>query len=138
MLNPINHTRTADQVGVYKAEPYVVAGDVYDCAPNAGRAGWTWYTGSAGWLYRAGLESLLGLRRQGDAFKVDPCIPGAWPEFSISWTLGSARYDIHVSNPHRRCRGVASAQMDGVNVDANAIPLRDDHQVHDVRIVLGE
>jgi cyclic beta-1,2-glucan synthetase len=137
MLNPINHTRTAEQVAVYKGEPYVLAGDVYDGAPNAGRCGWTWYTGSAGWLYRAGLESLLGLRRCGRAFRMDPCVPSSWPEYRISWTFGTARYDIHVSNPQHRSRAVSSAQLDGVPVDPTAIPLEDDHRVHDVRIVLG-
>ncbi len=81
LLNPINHTRTAPAVGRYKAEPYVVAGDVYAAAPHAGRGGWSWYTGSAAWMYRAGLESILGLRRRGDTFSIDPCIPSSWPEY---------------------------------------------------------
>ena len=79
MLNPVNHTRTAADVERYKAEPYVLAGDVFAHPAHAGRAGWTWYTGSAGWMYRAGLESILGLRRRGATFEIDPCIPAAWP-----------------------------------------------------------
>ena len=79
MLNPINHMRTAAAVDRYKAEPYVMAGDVYAREPHAGRAGWSWYTGSAAWMYRAGLESMLGLRRRGETFSVDPCIPSSWP-----------------------------------------------------------
>ena len=106
-------------------------------SPHAGRGGWSWYTGSAGWMYRAGLESILGLRRRGGTFIVDPCIPSAWPEYRIVWTFVGSRYEITVTNPRRRCRGVASATLDGVPVDAKAIPLVDDGRTHDVRIVLG-
>ena len=85
MLNPVNHTRTAAEALRYKTEPYAVAGDVYARAPHAGRGGWSWYTGSAAWMYRAGLESLLGLRRRGSTFSVNPCIPSSWPEYEIVW-----------------------------------------------------
>jgi cyclic beta-1,2-glucan synthetase len=137
MLNPVNHTRTAADVERYKAEPYAVAGDVYARAPHIGRAGWSWYTGSAAWLYRAGLESMLGLRGRGDTFGVDPCIPSAWPAYEITWRFGSTRYRIAVSNPEQRCRGVRTATVDGVLTDANAIPLVDDGRTHDVHVVLG-
>jgi cyclic beta-1,2-glucan synthetase len=137
MLNPINHTRTPVDTQRYKAEPYVVAGDVYGRAPHAGRAGWSWYTGSAAWMYRAGLESMLGLRRRGDTFSIDPCIPSSWPEYEIAWTVGRAHYVISVSNPDRLCRGVLEARLDGAPVDAAAIPLVDDGETHQVRIVLG-
>ena len=137
MLNPINHTRTAADVERYKAEPYVVAGDVYARAPHAGRGGWSWYTGSAAWMYRAGLESILGLRRHGGTFVVDPCIPSSWPAYEIAWRVWSTRYVISVSNPERQCRGVLEASLDGVAVDAGAIPLVDDGQTHHLRIVLG-
>ncbi|HEY2904657.1 MAG TPA: protein ndvB, partial [Vicinamibacterales bacterium] len=138
MLNPINHSRTAADVGLYKTEPYVMAGDVYVSAPHAGRGGWSWYTGSAGWMYRAGVESILGLRRRGNAFIVDPCIPSSWPEYSIQWTFLDSRYDITVSNPAGRCRGVRTATLDGAPIDAAAIPLLNDGRTHDVRIVLGD
>jgi len=138
MLNPINHSRTAANVGLYKTEPYVMAWDVYVSAPHAGRGGWSWYTGSAGWMYRAGVESILGLRRRGDAFIVDPCIPSSWPEYSIQWTFLESRYDITVSNPAGRCRGVRTATLDGAPIDAAAIPLVNDGRTHDVRIVLGD
>ena len=137
MLNPINHTRTARDVTRYKAEPYVVAGDVYARAPHAGRGGWSWYTGSAAWMYRAGLESLLGLRRRGAAFSVDPCIPSLWPGYEIVWRVHTTRYEISVCNPERRCRGVARAELDGVIVDAAAIPIVEDGGIHHVRVVLG-
>jgi cyclic beta-1,2-glucan synthetase len=137
MLNPVNHTRTAADVERYKAEPYVVAGDVYAHAAHAGRGGWTWYTGSAGWMYRAGLESILGLRREGSTFAIDPCIPSSWPGFAIVWRFGRTRYEITASNPERRCRGVASAELDDASVDALNIPLADDGGTHRVTIVLG-
>jgi cyclic beta-1,2-glucan synthetase len=139
MLNPINHTRTMADVARYKGEPYVLAGDVYARAPHAGRAGWTWYTGSAAWLYRAGLESILGLRRRGAAtFSIDPCIPASWPDYQVTWRMRETRYEISVANPERRCRGVATAELDGNSVNAAAIPFADDGRVHHVRIVLGQ
>ncbi len=137
MLNPVNHARTAADVERYKAEPYVVAGDVHSNPAHAGRAGWTWYTGSAGWMYRAGLESILGLRRRGSSLEIDPCIPSSWPEYAIVWRFGRTRYEIAVTNPERRCRGIAEAELDGAPVDPRAIPLVDDGGTHQVRLVLG-
>jgi cyclic beta-1,2-glucan synthetase len=138
MLNPINHSRTGGDAERYRTEPYVLAGDVYAHPAHPGRGGWTWYTGAAGWLYRTGLESLLGLRRQGATFTIDPCIPASWPEYTIVWRFGSARYEITVTNPEHRCRGVAEADLDGAPVDPTAIPLADDGGTHVVRVVLGE
>jgi len=138
MLNPVNHTRSRADVLRYKTEPYAVAGDVYARAPHAGRGGWSWYTGSAAWLYRAGLESLLGLRRRGATFSVNPCIPSSWPGHEIVWRFLSTRYEIAVANPQRRCQGVIRAELDGLTVNATAIPLVDDGGVHHVRIVMGE
>jgi cyclic beta-1,2-glucan synthetase len=138
LLNPVNHSRTAADVARYKTEPYVMAGDVYARAPHAGRGGWTWYTGSAGWMYRAGIESILGLHRRGGTFVIDPCIPSSWPEYRISWRFGESRYEITVFNPNRKCRGVAAATLDGTIVNAAAIPLVNDGRSHDVRIVLGD
>ena len=137
ILNPVNQTRTAAGAERYKAEPYVVAGDVYAHPAHAGRGGWTWYTGSAAWMYRAGLESILGLRRHGSSFEMDPCIPSSWPEYSLVWRFGRTLYEITVSNPERRCRGIADAQLDGLAVDPCAIPLVDDGDTHQVRLVLG-
>jgi cyclic beta-1,2-glucan synthetase len=138
MLNPVNHGRTAAEVTRYKTEPYVMAGDVYARPPHAGRGGWSWYSGSAGWMYRAGVESILGLRRRGGVFTIDPCIPSSWPEYGMTWRFQDSRYEITVSNPARRCRGVIEATLDGAPVDAQAIPLVNDGRSHDVRIVLGD
>jgi cyclic beta-1,2-glucan synthetase len=137
MVNPVNHARSAGDVARYKAEPYVMAGDVYAHPQHPGRGGWTWYTGSAAWMYRAGMESILGLRRRGDVFEIDPCIPSSWPEYAITWRFGRSTYEITVSNPEHRCRGVVEAERDGAPVDPSAIPLVDDGGVHRVHVVLG-
>ena len=138
MLNPVNHTLTPADVGRYKAEPYVVAADVYTHAPHIGRGGWTWYTGSAAWMYRLGLESILGLRRLGPCFTVAPCVPASWDRFVVRWRQGTSRYEITVENPGRRNRGVAQVMLDGVPVDPGAIPLVEDGALHRVRVVMGE
>jgi len=138
MINPVNHARTNEGVERYKAEPYVVAGDVYAHPQHAGRGGWSWYTGSAGWLYRVGLESILGLQRRGKSASVDPCIPAAWPGFELRWRVGSSVYEIAVENPQGKCRGVGRVELDGKRVDARAVPLADDGATHRLRVVLGD
>ena len=113
----------APDVQRYKVEPYVVAADVYSVAPHVGRGGWTWYTGSAGWMYRAGIESILGFRLQGAPLLLDPCIPTAWPRFEITFKYRSARYDITVENPRGVSRGIASATLDGNATSKRPRPL---------------
>jgi len=137
MLNPINHTRTPDAVAKYRTEPYVLDGDVYARPPHAGRGGWSWYTGSAGWLYRAALEHILGLRGRGDHFTMTPCVPSSWTNFSITWRHRGATYQIEVNNPDRVWTGVLSAEMDGEHVDHRSIPLADDSGTHVVKITMG-
>jgi len=137
MLNPVNHARTLGDAERYKTEPYAVAGDVLASPAHAGRGGWTWYTGSAGWMYRAGLEAILGLRRKGATFEMDPCIPASWPGYSIEWRFKGTLYRIQVVNPEGRCYRVAKAELDGAVVNARAIPLLDDGGTHDVKIVMG-
>jgi cyclic beta-1,2-glucan synthetase len=137
MLNPINHTRTPEGVDRYQAEPYVVAADVYSHPMHVGRAGWTWYTGSAGWMYQTAIEGIVGFRRQGATFTESPCIPPMWPALTMEWRIGRTRYRIEVANPEHRSVGVASATLDGVSVDVNAIPLTEDGQLHEVKVVLG-
>jgi cyclic beta-1,2-glucan synthetase len=139
LLNPINHASTPDGAWRYKVEPYVACADLYSVPPHVGRGGWTWYTGSAGWMYRAGLESILGFRLQGAELLLDPCIPSAWPDFRILFRYRSTRYDIRVENPHGINSGIARAELDGVALPENQaqIPLTDDGATHSVRIVLG-
>jgi cellobiose phosphorylase len=138
MLNPINHTRTPADVDRYKVEPYVVAADVYTHPAHIGRGGWTWYTGSAAWMYRLGLESILGLTRRGACFAIAPCIPGSWGGFRVRWCHGRSLYEITVVNPARRNHGVAQAMLDGKPVDPGAIPLAEDDAVHLLHVVMGE
>ena len=97
IINPINHANSPEAIATYKVEPYVVAADVYALAPHTGRGGWTWYTGSAGWMYRLILESLLGLKRKGDKLCFTPCIPDDWNGFSIRYRYGKTIYHILVT-----------------------------------------
>jgi len=139
MLNPINHATTRAGVLRYKVEPYVMSADVYSEPPHVGRGGWTWYTGSAGWMYQAAVEWILGLRRHGNALVIDPCIPRAWPGFEIELRHGTARYQITVENPAGVCRGIVRAEIDGeLSADpTDPVALVDDGAVHLVRITLG-
>jgi cyclic beta-1,2-glucan synthetase len=137
LINPINHMRTPEDAERYRGEPYVVAADVYAHPMHVGRGGWTWYTGSAGWMYQAALRALLGLERRGSTIRLNPCIPSVWPEYSVEWTIGRTTYRFVVSNPDHRSRGIASAELDGQPVEAGAIPWIDDGGRHDVRVVLG-
>jgi cyclic beta-1,2-glucan synthetase len=139
MLNPINHARTRAGVHQYKVEPYVVAADIYSMPPHVGRGGWTWYTGSAGWLQRAGVESLLGLRLRGAALCIDPCIPKTWGRFDATVKYRSARYQVHVENPDGVCRGVVNVRADGVDVSERPprVPLLDDAGEHHIHVRLG-
>ncbi|MEQ1728574.1 MAG: glucoamylase family protein, partial [Vicinamibacterales bacterium] len=139
LLNPLNHTSTRTGVRRYKVEPYVVAADVYSVAPHTGRGGWTWYTGSAGWLYRAGIEAILGLAKRGTLLEIDPCIPPHWPGFEMVYRHGSTRYEISVVNPAAVSHGVAGIEEDGLPLPAGtrALSLRDDGATHRIRVTLG-
>ena len=142
ILNPIRHSDSLEAVGRYKVEPYVACADVYSVAPHIGRGGWTWYTGSAAWLYRAGLEALLGFHKQGDRLLIAPCIPKDWPGFQIIYQHRGrqhvTRYEIDVQNPNHVCGGVTQIELDGQTLTSgNAFPLIDDGEPHPLRIVLG-
>ncbi len=137
MLNPVHRVSSRATVQRYKVEPYVVAGDVYSEPPHVGRGGWTWYSGAAGWLYRAGMEWILGFRLRGETLCIDPCIPRHWPEYSIRFQYHSAVYDITVDNPRHVSRGVTLTEVDGnVSIDHTNIPLVIDGK-HRIRVVLG-
>jgi cyclic beta-1,2-glucan synthetase len=139
MLNPINRANSRVNVQRYKTEPYAVAGDVSSEPPHKGRGGWTWYTGSAGWLYRGGLEWILGFRLRGKTLSIDPCIPARWRGYSITFRYHSAVYEIKVENPQGVCRGVTRSEVDGVaTAQPGTIPLDAARGIHAVRIVLGE
>jgi cyclic beta-1,2-glucan synthetase len=139
LLNPINRTTTRAAVHCYKVEPYVIAADIYSVAPHVGRGGWTWYTGSAGWMYRAGLEWILGFHLQGHRLTLSPCIPKHWPRFEILFRYHATRYEILVENPDGVNRGVAYAELDErpLPQGPTQIALVDDGATHRVRMVLG-
>ncbi len=141
LINPINHTATRAGVLRYKVEPYVVAADVYSVVPHVGRGGWTWYSGSAGWLYRAGVESILGLRVRDDFLVIDPCIPKDWPGFDMTLKYRGAVYEISVSNAEGVSRGISTVELDGVAQplwEGRArLQLWNDGIAHVVRLTMG-
>lgn len=138
-LNPINHARTRAELRRYKVEPYVIAADIYAAPAHLGRGGWTWYTGSAGWMQRAGLESILGLRFEGPSLHLDPCIPNSWPGFEVTLRRGSARLRIKVENPNGVSRGLGSARLDGTLLAQRPLRLDliDDDRAHELVVTLG-
>jgi cyclic beta-1,2-glucan synthetase len=140
MLNPINHADDPTGMHRYRVEPYAICADVYSMPPHVGRGGWTWYTGSAGWMYRAAVEWLLGLRVQGTNLTIAPCIPHNWPGFEITFKYRSSTYQISVDNPLGVNRGILAAKLDGRMLPADQrslIPLVDDGQTHQLSVVLG-
>ncbi|MBX6771433.1 MAG: hypothetical protein IRY83_06890, partial [Chloroflexi bacterium] len=137
MLNPIERARTPAEVERYKVEPYVVAADIYTLEGQIGRGGWTWYTGSSGWLYRVWIEEILGFRRQGDRLTVDPVIPSDWPGFSLWYRHGSTTYEIVVENPEHVSRGIRRVVLDGADQSGPEITLCDDGGTHQMLIILG-
>jgi len=139
LVNPIAPTSTRAGLHRYKVEPYVTAGDVYSVEPLTGRGGWTWYTGSAGWLYRAATESILGLRPAASAFRLEPCIPRRWPGFEIQYRdANDTLYAITVDNPQGVCRGVREVVVDGTASADGSVPRHRDGKRHDVKVVMGE
>jgi cyclic beta-1,2-glucan synthetase len=138
LLNPIHHANSRADVRRYKVEPYVVAADIYSEPPHVGRGGWTWYTGAAGWLYRAGLEWILGFRKRGSALHLDPCIPRGWKGFAITYRHEGTLYRITVENPKGVCRGVSRVSLDGALLSGEAlVPLSGDGGEHHIEVVLG-
>ncbi|MGK7863897.1 GH36-type glycosyl hydrolase domain-containing protein [Falsiroseomonas sp. E2-1-a4] len=139
MMNPINHARTRSDVHRYKVEPYVVAADISATPPHVGRGGWTWYTGSSGWMQRAGIESILGLRLQSGTLLFDPCIPADWPGFEVTLRHGTARYEIRVENPEGVERGIAEGSLDGEPIGGGPLRLQlvDDGASHRLFVRLG-
>src|SRR3546814_10493535 len=137
MINPRHHVDTAERIATYKVEPYVVAADVYAVEPHVGRGGWTWYTGSAGWMYRLVLESLLGLRLEGDTLRLSPCIPAGWPGYRVRYRFRDTVYRIHV---RQEAGPGAPPQLlvDGVEQPGLAVPPFDAHAQHVVVLWLTQ
>jgi cyclic beta-1,2-glucan synthetase len=137
LINPVAHASTAKRIAVYKAEPYVVAADVYAVSPHTGRGGWTWYTGSAGWMYRLITESLLGLRVEIDQLRFVPVIPPEWKSFKVHYRYRETFYHITLNNPAGG-GAVLQITLDGKTLPDTTIPLVDDRKPHNVEIELGE
>ena len=145
MLNPISHADTPEKAARYKVEPYVIAADIYSQGSHIGMGGWTWYTGSSGWMYRLGIEAILGVSRVGASLKIDPCIPKDWPGFKVDYCFGTTHYKISVENPKRVNCGIQQIQLDGNPLLGNPshqsseiiIPLVDNGQSHEVRVMMG-
>jgi cyclic beta-1,2-glucan synthetase len=119
-------------VARYKVEPYVVAADVYTADGHLGRGGWTWYTGSASWMYRVALEAILGFEKHGDRLRIRPCVPASWPEIAIDYRFGRSVYHIVVRSPGLVRPGEAVITVDGERVEGEEVPLRDDGGVYEV------
>jgi cellobiose phosphorylase len=139
MINPANHARTPDGVAAYKVEPYVVAADVYAFAPHTGRGGWTWYTGSAGWMYRLVVESLLGLRLEADRLRFAPCLPPDWSSCTLRYRYRETIYQIAFRRhavEDADIPGAVRVLVDGVVQDGDFLLLADDRGEHrvDVRV----
>jgi len=130
MLNPLTHAMTAEGVATYKVEPYVVAADVYTAEGDLGRGGWTWYTGSASWMYRVGLEAILGFHKRGPALEIRPCVPAAWPSFTITYRHGESTYEITVEQPGTMQGQAPDVDIDGRRTANGTIPLIDDGREH--------
>lgn len=140
LINPINHGLSPASIATYKVEPYVVAADVYAVAPHTGRGGWTWYTGSAGWLYRLITESLLGLQREGDSLRFAPCLPDTWSGFKMDYRYGETLYHIQVSQ-HAATHEpsiMPSVTVDGVKQAEGVIVLVNDHLEHQVEVKISK
>jgi cyclic beta-1,2-glucan synthetase len=139
LLNPINHALTSAAAQRYMVEPYVVSADIYSIPPHVGRGGWTWYTGSAGWMYRAGLESILGFTVEGATLRLDPCVPRAWQDFEIVFRHKTTRYEVSVDNHAGVCCGIVRLELDGHVLPrcSTDITLVDDGEIHNVRVILG-
>jgi cellobiose phosphorylase len=135
MINPINHARSPEAAAIYKGEPYVAAADIYAAPPHTGRGGWTWYTGSAGWMYRLIVESLLGLRRETDRLRIEPCLPAAWDAVTVHYRYRETLY--HITILQRSGSSGVRVTVDGVEQGGGAISLVDDRREHAVEVSIA-
>jgi cyclic beta-1,2-glucan synthetase len=129
IINPVNHAKTKEEIAAYKVEPYVVSADVYALAPHIGRGGWTWYTGSAGWMYRLITESLLGIKLEVDKLYIKPCLPADWETYKVHYRYRETFYHITIRQTHDGNSG-SGITVDGVKTDEQVIHLVDDRREH--------
>jgi len=136
-LNPVTHSLDLANANKYMVEPYVVAADIYSTHPHVGHGGWTWYTGSSGWLYRLGMEAILGFQFRGDHFTMDPCIPDEWDGFKLTFKVEDSTFEVQVKNPDHVQKGVSKIVLDGEVQDDLAIPIQEDSNHHQVEVIMG-
>jgi cellobiose phosphorylase len=130
MLNPVNHGATPGRMTTYKVEPYVVAADVYGAPPHTGRGGWTWYTGSAGWMYRLLVETLLGVHREGDSLRLEPRMPADWASYKVHYRFRQTVYHVEISRIASDDGAAGRLCLDGQELQGATLPLEDDHREH--------
>ena len=135
MINPIEHSRTKDASNKYKVEPYVIPADIYGAGNLAGRGGWTWYTGSSSWFYKAGIEYILGLKIENGYLRIDPCIPKDWKEYSMQYKWENSVYTIKVSNPNNKNMGVTKVLLNGIEVE-NKIKLDNSNRIYHIEVMM--
>jgi cellobiose phosphorylase len=137
-LNPIYLSDSTEKVDEYRTEPYAMCADIYSRPPYTHRGGWSWYTGSAAWMYQLGLTNLLGFKKVGNTLQIDPVIPPSWDGFQISYKFGKTIYRINVRNPKHVYQGIKTIRMGGEILRDNSIPLVDDGHDHLVDIIMRD
>lgn len=136
IINPIEHARTKESANKYKVEPYVIAADIYGVGNLAGRGGWTWYTGSSSWMYKAGIEYILGLKIINQTLSIQPCIPPEWKEYSIKYEYKSSIYNIKIKNPNEKMTGVETFIVNGEEIKEKEIKLIDNGKIYEIEVIM--
>ena len=136
IINPIEHSRSKEEANKYKLEPYVVPADIYGAKNLAGRGGWSWYTGSSGWFYTAGIEYILGLNIKDNKLSIKPCIPKDWKEYKIRYKNNSSVYHIIVRNPDEKNTGVRKMYCNGQEIFDKEVELKDDGEIYNIEIIM--
>jgi cellobiose phosphorylase len=137
MINPVNHGNDTEAIAEYKVEPYVVAADVYGETLNKGRGGWTWYTGSAGWLYQLIIESVIGLQKEGDTLVFKPCLPTGWPSVKITYRFNDTIYNIELMQVDAEIN-LTEIDTDGQRAEQPFLQLTNDGATHEVKVTVKE
>ena len=136
MINPINRSMTKEDVKQYRIEPYVIAADIYSNFKYPARGGWSWYTGSSGWFYTAGIEYILGLNIKDNKLSIKPCIPKDWKEYKIRYKNNSSVYHIIVRNPDEKNTGVRKMYCNGQEIFDKEVELKDDGEIYNIEIIM--
>lgn len=137
IVNPIEHSKTKEAVNRYKVEPYVIAADVYGEGNLLGRGGWTWYTGSSSWFYKAGIEYILGLKINEGILSIKPCVPKKWKEYKIRYEYGTSVYNITVKNPNEsEDNEVKEFYVDGLKIEEKQVKLIDNGRIYEIDAIL--